>query len=130
MWAFFAFGAAFVQNLRFMLQKHLAATGLSPAGATFSRFVWSVPMVLCAVWVVMWTGGHVMPHLSAGFFGFAMVGGVSQILATVAVVKLFAHRNFAVASTFKKTETLQAAVLGLVVLGDVVAPLGWAALLL
>ena len=129
MWALFAFGAAFVQNLRFMLQKHLAATGLSPAGATFARFVWSAPLVLIAVWVLMRSGGYQMPPLSARFYGFAMMGGISQILATVAVVKLFAHRNFAVASTFKKTETLQAAILGVVVLGDLVSPLGWVALM-
>ncbi len=130
MWAVFAVCAAFVQNLRFMLQKHLAATGLSPAGATFARFVWSVPMVLAIVWVMLFTKGETMPVLNGRFFGFAMIGGVAQILATVAVVKLFSFRNFAVASTFKKTETLQAAILGIVVLGDLMSPLGWLALMI
>jgi drug/metabolite transporter (DMT)-like permease len=129
MWALFAFAAAFVQNLRFMLQKHLASTGLSPAGATFARFVWSAPMVLVAVFIVLQSSGHQMPQLNARFFGFAMLGGIAQILATVAVVKLFAYRNFAVASTFKKTETLQAAILGIILLGDLITALGWVALI-
>lgn len=130
MWAIFAVCAAFVQNLRFMLQKHLAATGLTPAGATFARFVWSVPMTLAIVGVVLWAKGIQMPILNSLFFGFAMLGGVSQILATVAVVKLFSYRNFAVASTFKKTEALQAAILGIIILGDFVSPLGWLALMI
>ena len=88
MWAIFAVCAAFVQNLRFMLQKHLAATELTPAGATFSRFVWSVPMTLAIVGGVLWFKGLQMPVLNARFFGFAMLGGVAQILATVAVVKI------------------------------------------
>lgn len=129
MWIFFAIGAAFSQNLRFMLQKHLASTGLSAAGATFSRFVWSAPMVLVAVFVALQVTGQHMPTLGAGFFGYAMLGGVSQILATVAVVKLFKHRNFAVASTFSKTESLQAAVLGVLLLGDFIPILGWFALM-
>jgi drug/metabolite transporter (DMT)-like permease len=130
MWIIFAVCAAFVQNLRFMLQKHLAATGLTPAGATFARFVWSVPMTLAIVGIILWAKGLEMPVLNARFFGFAMVGGVSQILATVAVVKLFSFRNFAVASTFKKTETLQAAILGIVILGDLMSPMGWVALMI
>ena len=38
--------AAAAQTVRFMLQKHLKATKLSTAGATFARFIYSAPLVL------------------------------------------------------------------------------------
>jgi drug/metabolite transporter (DMT)-like permease len=86
-------------------------------------------MTLAIVGMILWAKGLQMPVLNTRFYGFAMLGGISQILATVAVVKLFSYRNFTVASTFKKTETLQAAILGIVVLGDLMSPLGWLALM-
>lgn len=53
-----------------------------------------------------------------------------QILATWCVVALFAKRNFAVGITFKKTEVLQTAVVGFVVVGDRITTLGASAILL
>ena len=38
--------AAFAQNLRFMLQKHLKDTSLSSGGATLSRFLYSFPLAV------------------------------------------------------------------------------------
>ena len=46
---------------------------------------------------------------------------MAQIGATLLLLHLFSLRNFAVGNTFAKTETVQAAVLGLVLLGDRVA---------
>ena len=37
--------AAFMQNLRFLLQRHLKVTSLSTAGATWARFLYSAPLV-------------------------------------------------------------------------------------
>jgi len=51
-----------------------------------------------------------------------------QVLATMCVVALFAHRNFAVGITFKKTDVILTAVAGLVILGDRVSAAGWVAL--
>ena len=46
LWIPFTIAAAFFQNLRFMLQKHLKATRLTTAGATFSRFIFAAPLAL------------------------------------------------------------------------------------
>jgi len=128
MWIFFAVSAAFVQNLRFMLQKHLTSTGLSSAGSTFARFVWSAPFVLAGLYGLLQYKGQALPPLPAKFFAFAMLGGVTQVLATVFMVMLFSRRNFAVGATFKKTETLQAAIIGVVLIGDHLTPMGWVVL--
>jgi drug/metabolite transporter (DMT)-like permease len=49
------------------------------------------------------------------------LGGVAQIAATALLVYLFSFRNFAVGTTYSKTETVQTAVFGAVVLGDPVS---------
>jgi drug/metabolite transporter (DMT)-like permease len=110
--------AAFMQNLRFMLQKHLKATQLSTGGATFSRFLFSAPLVAVLIWVYLSAQNAAWPELSARFMLFAAAGGIAQILATACVVALFAARNFAVGIVFKKTEVVQTALIGLIVLGE------------
>ena len=59
LWIPITIAAAFSQNLRFMLQKHLKATGLSTGGATFARFLFAAPLAaaLLAVFDVgQWVG--------------------------------------------------------------------------
>lgn len=122
--------AAFAQNLRFMLQRHLKTTKLSTGGATFARFVYSAPLV--AVLMLGYGGatGQSIPALGLSFWAFALAGGLAQILATMCVVAIFAHRNFAIGITFKKTEVLQAALVGFVVLGEGVSLGGMVAILI
>ena len=130
LWIFIAISAAFMQNLRFMLQKHLKATRLSTAGATFSRFIFAAPLAALLVWALLIYGDRSLPTVPPRFFAFAMVGGTAQIVATLFVVALFAERNFAVGITFKKTETVQTAVLSLLVLGGSISIYGLMAILI
>lgn len=124
LWIYVSIFAAFMQNLRFMLQKHLKATKLSTGGATFSRFLFSSPLVALGVWAYLKAQGAIFPELSPTFWGYALWGGLAQILATACVVALFAERNFAVGIVFKKTEVLLTAMIGLVVLGEGISGYG------
>jgi len=117
-WIYVTFGAAAAQTLRFMLQKHLAGGTLSAAGATFARFVYSAPLVAVLALSYAALSGQPVPPLPAWFWAFAGMGGIAQILATVFVVMLFSHRNFAVGITFKKTEVVLSAMVGFMLLGD------------
>ncbi|SEQ27429.1 DMT family transporter [Thalassovita taeanensis] len=129
-WIFISVAAAAFQTFRFMLQKHLSMGALSAGGATSARFVYSVPFVVSlALGYVLWRGVGV-PQLGPVFWAYALSGGLAQILATWCVVALFAARNFAVGITFKKTEVVQTAILGLLVLGDRVSVPGMAAIVL
>jgi len=128
LWIVLSVAAAAAQTLRFMVQKQLRTTGLSTAGATYARFVYSAPLVLVLILAYAGTTGQAPPATGARFWVFALGGAVMQVVATMCVVALFAHRNFAVGITFKKTEVILTAVAGLVILGDVVSPIGWAAL--
>ncbi|WP_323785119.1 DMT family transporter [Thalassovita sp.] len=129
-WILVSIAAAAFQTLRFMLQKFLSMGTLSSGGATLARFLFSAPFVLTlALGYVGW-GGAGMPGLGGMFLPFALSGAVAQILATWCVVALFAKRNFAVGITFKKTEVVQTALVGFVVLGDTVSFAGLLAILL
>ena len=129
-WILITIGAASAQTLRFMLQKRLTGMALSTAGATFARFIYSAPLVAVIAITYALTSGQGAPGLSGSFWGFALAGGVSQILATMCVVALFGHRNFAVGITFKKTEVLLSALFGFLILGDRFTPLTIAAMLI
>lgn len=130
LWVIITLVAATAQTVRFMLQKHLKATRLSTAGATFARFIYSAPLV--AVIAVAYAGisGQGAPDIPPAFWAYAAWGGISQILATMCVVALFAHRNFAVGITFKKTEVILAALVGFIILGDRLGTLALLAILI
>ena len=127
-WIPVTLAAASFQTIRFMLQKVLASVTLTPAGATLSRFLYSAPLIWAGLWAYLSIAGESFPPLGAWFFLYAAIGGASQILGTICVVALFKARNFAVGITFKKTEVIQTALVGLVVLGDQISPMGWAAI--
>lgn len=130
LWMIATLLAATFQTLRFMLQKQLSAVALSATGATFARFLYSMPLVLGGTGGYFWLSGQPLPSLSAAFWIYGAFGGLTQILATVCVVMLFKARNFAVGITFKKTEAILAVVVGLIILGEGVSLWGFAAILL
>ena len=123
LWIPVTIAAAVFQTLRFMLQKYLSASRLSAAGATWARFVYSAPVILPGVRRYLSLTGQALPALSGWFWNSAAIGGSAQVLATLCVVLLFKQRNFAVGITFKKTEVIQTALLGFLVLGDAVSVL-------
>ncbi|MCL6285918.1 DMT family transporter [Ruegeria sp. 2012CJ41-6] len=130
LWIPVTIAAALFQTVRFMLQKTLSTVRLTPAGATFARFAYSAPLVVLGLVAYLTVTGTPLPSLSARFWTFAAIGGTAQILATICVVALFKQRNFAVGITFKKTEVIQTALVGLVILGEGVSWGGFAAILL
>ncbi|MGX0876977.1 drug/metabolite transporter (DMT)-like permease [Roseovarius sp. MBR-154] len=130
LWIILSVAAAAFQTLRFMLQKHLSMGALSAGGATLARFFYSAPFVVTLALGYLWGTGAVWPGYSLLFWLYAVAGGLSQILATWCVVALFSERNFAVGITFKKTEVVQTAIVGLVILGDRITLWGLGAIVL
>ena len=88
LWIFATIAAAFFQNLRFMLQKVLSATRLTPVGATWSRFVYSAPIILTALAITFGTFEVPVPKVGDRFWIAGLIGGLCQILATICVVAL------------------------------------------
>ena len=130
LWIAVTIGAAFFQTLRFMLQKLLSASALSSAGATFARFFYSAPLVVVLLATYFALTETAFPATSLRYWIFALSGGLAQILATLCVVMLFKTRNFAVGITFKKTEVIQTALVGFVILGESISQAGFAVIMI
>lgn len=125
LWVPITIAAAFLQNVRSMLQKHLKGR-LSTAGATYVRFVFAAPLAALYVAVLHFAFGLPLPTPNPTFAFNAVVGGVGQIMATALLVAIFSYRNFDVGTAYSKTDTIQTALFGAILLFE---PVGWSALL-
>ncbi len=130
LWIAASIAAAAFQTVRFMLQKHLAKVALSPAGATFARFVYSAPLAVVALLLTLRMAAVQVPLPGGMFWLYGVVGGAAQITATVLTVMLFGRRNLAVGITFIKTEVILTMLIGFVVLGEAVSLRGFLAIMI
>ena len=119
--------AAFMQNLRSALQKHIKGK-LSTGGAAYVRFCYAWPFAVVTLVAVSIVGGYPIPPINGTFLIYCSLGGIAQILFTFLLVYLFSLRNFAVGTTYSKTEVMQVAILGFILLGDTVTVTGVAAI--
>ncbi|MGX1196998.1 EamA family transporter [Parvibaculum sp. MBR-TMA-1.3b-4.2] len=117
LWIPITIAAAFLQNMRSTLQKQLSGA-MSAYGATYVRFSFGLPVAALYLAGILWFTGASLPMPNMATMAYAAVGGLAQIVATVLLVALFAYRNFAVGTAYSKTETVQTAIFGIVVLGD------------
>lgn len=63
------------------------------------------------------------------FAGHVLAGAVCQIVGTVALIRSFQTRNFAVGIAYSKTETVQAALFAAVILGESMSPIAMTGIL-
>ena len=121
LWIPLTIAAAFFQNIRSALQKHLKGK-LSTLGAAYVRFIYALPIAIVYFVVVVYLEAQPLPAVSAGFLIYALLGGICQIMFTVFLLWLFSFHNFAVGTTLSKLETIMVAVFGLLLLGDRITP--------
>lgn len=119
LWIPLTIAAAFLQNLRSLLQKQLTSS-LSVTGAMATRFFYAMPFAL--LYLAGWHSATAqpLPTATAPFLGWCLCGGIAQILGTWFLVATFEQRTFAIGTAYSKTETVQAALFGAVLLGEVV----------
>ncbi|MDF1631716.1 DMT family transporter [Mycoplana sp. MJR14] len=120
-WVVITICAAFLQNLRSALQKYLRSS-LGTTGASFVRFGYGFPVAIAYVAALHHFAGYGFPALNARFAVWSVIGGLAQIFATILLVYLFSLRNFAVGTAYSKTEPVQAAIFGLILLGERLTP--------
>jgi len=126
-WIPITFLAAFMQAARTAGQKYLTKD-FSAVGASYVRFLWGLPFALAYLWFLQQNGGYALPEADWQFFVFAALAGLSQITATVLLVFLFSLRNFAVGSTYARTEALLTAIVGALFFHEALAGAGWIAI--
>ena len=117
LWIPATLAAAAAQTARNAMQRHLTAT-LGTVGATQVRFLYGLPFGLLLFGMVLLLTGASVPGMTAKSIGFTVVGAVAQILATGLMLTAMKDRGFAVTTAYTKTEPVQVALFGLLVLGD------------
>lgn len=126
LWVPITLGAAAVQVLRNGAQAALTGR-IGTLGATQVRFVFGLPFALLFLLACLAIRQAEMPGLNAASLGWAAAGGIAQILATALMLLVMHRRAFGVAYAYIKTEPVIVALLGVVLLGDRLTPLAWAA---
>jgi drug/metabolite transporter (DMT)-like permease len=109
--------AAFAQTLRNAAQRSLIGE-LGTLGATLVRFLYGLPFAALWLYAVHALGRFNVPALNPAFFGWVLLGAVSQIAATALLLKVMTERNFTLGVAYSKSEIIQVAVFGFVFLGD------------
>ena len=122
LWAIFTVTAALSQTFRNAMQRELTAS-LGTVGATHVRFLFGLPFGLLFLGVVLTASGAPLPCFHGTFFVWTLVGAFSQIAATAFMLATMKAKSFVVTTTYTKTEPVQAAIFGFVVLGDHLSPL-------
>ncbi|MGA7489497.1 MAG: EamA family transporter [Xanthobacteraceae bacterium] len=129
LWALFTVIAAAAQTVRNATQRELTAK-LGTVGATHVRFLFGLPFALVFLCAVMVALGQALPRPPPIYWPWVVGGALTQIAATALMLAAMSDRSFVVVYAYIKTEPVQAALFGLVFLGDVVTPLTAAAILI
>lgn len=128
-WIFFTLFAALMQSVRTAGQKQMTGN-LSALTVSWSRYGFGFPVALVyLLWLSQHYSGDFLT-LPFTFWVFIFVASVSQLIATVLLVKVLSLRNFAVATTYAKTEALLTAVVALVFFQRALGLNGWLAIAL
>ena len=114
-WLLLTFLGAFLQNIRSFLQRRITDK-LSINGSSFVRFLFAIPLAMIVVLLLV----DRIPSLPWTFLGYVIAGGIAQIIGTSCLISAVVKGNFSVGTTLSKTEAAQAALFGLVVLGDAI----------
>jgi len=117
LWIPITIAGAFFQNARSAMQKHLAGS-LTTLGATYVRFLYALPFAILYVAGLHFWGDMSLPTPNGLFIVYTLLGSFTQITFTFFLIWLFSFRNFAVGTTYTKTEVIQIAILGFLILGD------------
>ncbi|MDG2001216.1 MAG: EamA family transporter [Alphaproteobacteria bacterium] len=117
--------AAFSQNLRSIYQKKLQKN-MSNISSTYTRFLFGLPFVLI-YFLFLYNFSNskfLVSNINITFLLYCLIGGISQIIATFLLLKIFRTNNFSVATSYSKTEPIQAAFFGFILLSDPISFIG------
>ena len=118
--------AAFSQNLRSIYQKKLQKN-ISNISSTYTRFLFGLPFVfIYFLFLYKYSNTtFLVSNINLQFIFYCLIGGISQIIATFLLLKIFMTNNFSVATAYSKTEPIQAAFFGFIILSDPISFIGF-----
>ncbi|NNE64422.1 MAG: hypothetical protein HKN34_10090, partial [Gammaproteobacteria bacterium] len=92
LWIPLTIAAAFFQNIRSAMQKHLKGR-LSTIGAAYVRFLYALPFAFIYLAGLLIFSGQELPASNVEFLVYSLLGGICQILFTVFLLWLFSFHN-------------------------------------
>ena len=110
-WMFFTIFAVIMQSIRTAGQKQMAQS-LTAEATTLVRFLFGLPFAFIYFSLLWRTNTGLEVLLNANYWLPASLAAVSQIVATLCLVKALTLRNFAVGTALAKTEAIMTALLG------------------
>lgn len=122
-WISFTLLAVVMQSVRTAGQKQIARQ-ISPLAATLVRYLFGLPFALIYFYWLQ-DGYAVIENLSSTFFVSASLAAISQIVATVLLVKALTLKNFAVGTALAKTEAIMTALIGTLFFSAALSFLGY-----
>lgn len=128
LWIFLTLFAVVMQTVRTAGQKQLSAH-MDPMAATLVRFLFGLPFAVVYLLAVSGWYRADMPQTNSTFWVFAVLASVTQVVATALLIHLFSFRNFAVGTTYARTEAFLTGLVGAVFFGELITLSGWAAIL-
>ena len=81
LWVPITIAAAFCQNVRSALQRHLKGQ-MGTSGATMTRFIYAIPFAALYAYLLHSQAGFEWPTPTWTFSIYMMTGGLTQISAT------------------------------------------------
>jgi drug/metabolite transporter (DMT)-like permease len=117
LWIVFTLVAAAGQTVRNLLQRELTAS-LGAVGATHVRFLYGLPFGILFLALVLFATGEPLPLPDFTALAWTLVGALTQIAATALLLLAMQGSGFVVVTAYSKTEPVQVALFGLVLLGD------------
>lgn len=121
--------ASLLQTARNLTQRSLTEV-IGVVGATQVRFLFGLPFALIFLVLVCLFAGRLPPAIGGEAFAFAFGGALAQIAATGLMLAAMRQRSFAVTTAYTKTEPVQVAIFGALLLGDALTPAKFAAIVI
>lgn len=129
LWIPATIAASLLQTARNLTQRSLTEI-IGVVGATQVRFLFGLPFALLFLVIVCLVAGRLPPQIGGQTFAYTIAGAITQIAATALMLAAMRERSFAVTTAYTKTEPVQVAVFGALLLGDALTLVKFAAVLI
>lgn len=110
-WITFTLLAVVMQSVRTAGQKQITQK-ISVQAATLVRFLFGIKFAAVYFFLLTWVYQPIHFELNGQFIFSGALASISQVLATVFLIKALTLKNFAIGTALAKTEALLTAILG------------------
>lgn len=129
LWIAESAAAALFQSLRYAILKELNKQ-LSALVATYVRIIFSFPLQIAYVSLVLMLTGASLPPVNLRFLVCTALTGIGQFLGTAMMIRLFQLGNFAVGTMLTKSDVILTALIGTAFFSEQISTVGWIAILI